>query len=327
MSTKPSTRIYAIIAREAPVAVVFRRGPSKLVQLLRWDLTNDTFERGQWLKGRIYERRSDLSPSGKYLVYSAADEKPPDYRWTAISKPPYLTALAYWPGGGDACGGLFDSETSVRIDNITTDRKMTKGRKHLKDLTVSRLLYPESCEQDDFLLHERLKRDGWTEMQSGIAHRSGPSVDEMMKAAKELKNLINEEGMLFDRNKLPELFKSKREKVDEMRAVYDPPEIFHKSTERYCLEMKTLGLGQTEGPSHVTEYSVLTLGGSIMVALGQLDWADWDANGDLLYAKSGCILRWPAALIGHGETEQLIDLSQEKFEPLAAPEGYATEEI
>lgn len=62
---KPQVRLYAILAREAPIAVVFRRGPSKRVLLVLWQTDSDCFYEGQWLKGRIYERRCDLSPKGE----------------------------------------------------------------------------------------------------------------------------------------------------------------------------------------------------------------------------------------------------------------------
>ncbi len=71
-------RLHAILAREAPKAVVFRRGPSGQVCTLGWDLETDTFTMGQWLKGRIYEYRSDLSPDGNLMIYFAADFRRPD---------------------------------------------------------------------------------------------------------------------------------------------------------------------------------------------------------------------------------------------------------
>ena len=52
--------------------------------------TNE-FALGQWLKGRIYERRSDLSPDGKYMIYFAMNGKwnsIAKWSWTAISKAP-----------------------------------------------------------------------------------------------------------------------------------------------------------------------------------------------------------------------------------------------
>jgi len=65
---KPSIRIYAILARKAPFAVLFRRGPSKQVLTIGWDTQTHEFRMGQWFKGRLYERRCDLSPSGEKLV-------------------------------------------------------------------------------------------------------------------------------------------------------------------------------------------------------------------------------------------------------------------
>lgn len=71
MSKASSTRIFAILAHKASVAVIFRRGPSRLVLLIKWNLKSDTLEYGQWFRGRIYERRCDLSPSGDLLLYFA----------------------------------------------------------------------------------------------------------------------------------------------------------------------------------------------------------------------------------------------------------------
>ena len=97
-------RLSVILARDAPVGVIFRRGPTNWTQVIRWNTATDTFDAGQWFKGRIYERRCDLSPSGEKLIYFAAKHHlarnpDPSYRssWTAISKIPYLTALALWP--------------------------------------------------------------------------------------------------------------------------------------------------------------------------------------------------------------------------------------
>ena len=109
--------LFCILARESSNAVVFRRGPSKHVQLLLWDRDCDRIESGQWLKGRIYERRADLSPSGNYLIYFAANHKPPMYSWTAISKPPYLFALSLWENGSTVGGGgLFVDEFQISIN-------------------------------------------------------------------------------------------------------------------------------------------------------------------------------------------------------------------
>lgn len=78
------------------MGLVFRRGPSKQVCTLLWDRKQDTFVLGQWLKGRIYERRSDLSGDGKYVIYFAMNGKWDSQTkgsWTAISRAPWLKAL------------------------------------------------------------------------------------------------------------------------------------------------------------------------------------------------------------------------------------------
>lgn len=102
-------RVHVLLAREAPVGVVIRRGPSKQVSTLLWDRRTDEFQLGQWLKGRIYERRSDVSPDGGHLIYFAMNghrEGEAKGSWTAISRAPWLKVLKLlakgdcWHGGG-----------------------------------------------------------------------------------------------------------------------------------------------------------------------------------------------------------------------------------
>src|SRR5437667_11968152 len=55
-------RLHVLFAREAKIGLVIRRGPSKSVCTVLWNRERDTFKLGQWMRGRIYERRCDLSP-------------------------------------------------------------------------------------------------------------------------------------------------------------------------------------------------------------------------------------------------------------------------
>jgi hypothetical protein len=69
--------------------VVLRRGPANSVCSILWDRKKDKFETGQWLRARIYERRADLSPDGRHLIYFAMNGKwTSETRgsWTAISR-------------------------------------------------------------------------------------------------------------------------------------------------------------------------------------------------------------------------------------------------
>jgi hypothetical protein len=111
-----------VFAREAPVAVILRRGPTLWVEVIRWNTSDDVFERGQWLHGRIYAERCGLSPDGSLFVYFARAARRVDtaggykYTFTAVSKPPYLTALAMWPGGSTwGVGGRFVDDRTLRL--------------------------------------------------------------------------------------------------------------------------------------------------------------------------------------------------------------------
>jgi len=106
-------RLHVVLAREARVGVVFRRGPTRAVCTVGWDRAKDTFQLGQWLRGHIYERRTDLSPDGKHLIYFAMGGKrhaETKGTWTAVSRAPWLKAVTLF-GKGDAWqgGGLFTS--------------------------------------------------------------------------------------------------------------------------------------------------------------------------------------------------------------------------
>ncbi|HEY1495920.1 MAG TPA: hypothetical protein VGF49_15310, partial [Candidatus Solibacter sp.] len=69
--TRRAPRLSVPLASEAPVGVVLRRGPTKLVQLVIWDRRNDKFKSSSRFRGRIFAERSDLSPDGRHMIYFA----------------------------------------------------------------------------------------------------------------------------------------------------------------------------------------------------------------------------------------------------------------
>ncbi|MBX9657618.1 MAG: hypothetical protein K2X00_03560 [Nitrospiraceae bacterium] len=113
MQTQVPPRIYCISAAAAPVVAVFRRGPSNWAHVGRWDLAAGRYELGAWLGGRLFPRRSDLSPDGQYLCYFAHK---PSATWeqgeayVAISKLPWLTALHSFPTCGTWTRGYCFTE-------------------------------------------------------------------------------------------------------------------------------------------------------------------------------------------------------------------------
>jgi hypothetical protein len=157
-------RLHILLASKSPRALVIRRGPSKQVCTIAWNRNNDDFEIGQWLKGRIYERRSDLSPDGQHFIYFAMNGKwKSEARgsWTAISRAPFLKAIGLWSKGD--CwhgGGLFLNDKSFWINDGYGHQVMQtpKGFSRI-DRVDGENVYGGECLGVYYL---RLQRDGWT---------------------------------------------------------------------------------------------------------------------------------------------------------------------
>ncbi len=169
-TTSPGCRLRVLLARDAPIGVIFRRGPSRWVQIIRWNTKTDEFERGQWFHGHIYVGRSDLSPDGSLLLYfcqkinkRTLSDPNYTYSWTAISKPPYLTALALWPKGN--CwhgGGLFEGQHDVFLNHkpevaIPHPNHLPKGVRVRPN--------PDAFGEDDPIEIPRMQRGGWKHVQ------------------------------------------------------------------------------------------------------------------------------------------------------------------
>ena len=285
-----AVRLFAILARKARRACVFRRGPSKQVLLLSWDTGRDVFEEGQWLKGHIYERRCDLSPSGSHLIYFAANWKRPYMSWTAISKPPWLKAIALWKKG-DAWGGggLFADETHVRLNHWLRDENdvaPTQGALP-KKVRVTALGERWGRGEDFPVWGLRLARDGWRHVQIG---------------------------------KSPQRPYDTR--TSDVWHPYDPPHVWERPSPRrsaMALRMIVRGLKKTEGPSYVMEHAVVDSRGRER-SFGESDWADWDLNGDLLLAKDGRIFRARAPRTSDEvDLREIADLRASKFTARPAP--------
>jgi hypothetical protein len=110
-------RLFGIAATAAPVVAVLRRGPTDWCHVGRWDLDAMRYEPGSWLRGTLYPQRCDLSPDGRWLCYftlkSGADWSAGG-TYIALSRLPWLTALAAWGSGGTWTRGLhFVDDTSV----------------------------------------------------------------------------------------------------------------------------------------------------------------------------------------------------------------------
>jgi hypothetical protein len=158
-----AARIHVLLARDARVGVVIRRGPSKKVCTVLWDRRNDQFRVGQWLNGRIYERRCDVSPDGKYLIYFAMNGRwnsEAKGSWTAISRAPYLKAIAIFPKGD--CwngGGLFTDKTKYWLNDGCGHSALRNTHEVRRDMKFKPSVYfGGECPG---IYYPRVIRDGW----------------------------------------------------------------------------------------------------------------------------------------------------------------------
>ncbi|HET7462214.1 MAG TPA: hypothetical protein VFJ82_13240 [Longimicrobium sp.] len=277
----PPPRLSILFARAAPVAVIFRRGPSKHVEVVRWDTRRDTFERGPWFKGRIYDRRSDLSPSGELLVYFASQfnrqsvqpDDPYTYAWTAVSRVPWLTALALWPKGD--CwwgGGSFASEKTLLLNHLP-DEAAPHPRHRPQGLRVEP--NPDACGEDNPLHRRRLERDGWRTQQHLELARAGRGLATVT------------------------------------------PEIMTRPHPAHPLQVvKERGV---VGYHRVERFHVAARDGTPVLPLDGADWADWDFDGRLVVLRRGAVLVAEVAGEEVRPLHERIDLTADTFEPREPP--------
>jgi hypothetical protein len=72
----------------------------------------------------------------------------------------------------------------------------------------------------------------------------------------------------------------------------------------------------------VIDHEIVSDNGTSLLKLTQTNWADWDSNGDLLYAKDGTIFRLSlkrADKFSSKATKELVDLTEQNFKPVVAP--------
>lgn len=254
------------------MGVILRRGPSEWVQVIRWDTGADTFTPGHWFHGRIYAERCDLSPSGERLIYFAAKHgrqgyTDPSYTnaWTAISRVPYLTAVALWPNRGTTYygGGLFRSEDEVWVNNIDAhwpdllERSLAPHPEHRPPRSVRLRAYPAP-----FWLHAyypRLLRDGWTWHPDGKTRTELGTLWRRIEAMQARPPEQPDERLPHDLYKASDNVDSGTRLVLHLRVAY--------KGDTYALRDPTTG--------------------AVVDAMEGVGWADVDQTGRLVCARAG----------------------------------------
>ena len=340
-SSTPQAKLHFILAREAHAAVIFRRGPGKLVQIVKWNTDTDTFEPGQWFKGRIFEDRSDISPAGTKLLYFAEKITPvtlkdPNYttHWTAVSKLPYLTALALWPNGDRTCkstyvqakdmegGGVFVSDTELMLNILFTDT--SPHPEHLpKGLSV--ITGRDWADRRPVL---QTDMDDWTEEQfqqhlqflSLILSRCESDRNgweyvpvfytpfgRLLKA-----RIASNEPV--DRTWLREAAAS----VMHLPTLPPDPGTKLQTLSKECAVQPGIRLIKRMVGNKIHDFKIIDAAGGEFAIAGATC-ADWDQSGRLVYASDGKVFSGEVTASGIAERE-LADFNGNKFEPIDSPE-------
>ncbi len=163
MAATHPPRLHVLLASQSPRAVVLRRGPSNAVCSILWDRSTDQFEVAQWLRGRIYERRCDISPDGEYWIYFARGgrlDSPTKGSWTAVARVPWLKAVALH-GKGDCWlgGGLFTGQRTYWLNGACMHFPLEDSNEVKQD----KVHQPDGGRGGECLsvYYPRLQRDGW----------------------------------------------------------------------------------------------------------------------------------------------------------------------
>ena len=174
--TVPPPRLAVLAARDAPTAVVLRRGPSDWARLSLWHTDTDEVEDGGWLHARVPWRRCDLSPDGRLFVAFVADhgrDREATLRdtWVAISRPPWWHALALWFNGTMwDFGGFFPDAASCTVQSGLPDVGDVPG--WFDTAAAVPEPRPGPGWTDVTVPHNRRVRDGWHEVQPGWWERA-----------------------------------------------------------------------------------------------------------------------------------------------------------
>ena len=155
-------RLAVLLAAKCTKSIIVCRHTSKRTVIIGWDRKNDTFMVGQWLKGKVYPYRSDVSPDGSHWIYFAMDARNNTY--TCVARTPYLKAVDFYTKG-DAWngGGLFLSDKAYWLNDGGLSHKEQRRESGLSMERTDPFENYEECQtgEDPFIYFRRLEREGW----------------------------------------------------------------------------------------------------------------------------------------------------------------------
>ncbi|MGI8924171.1 MAG: hypothetical protein ACR2HJ_09070 [Fimbriimonadales bacterium] len=317
-------RIDAVIATKSNQAVVFRRGPSKRCQMLVWDMSTDELRAGRWLSGHVYTKRCDVSPDGRYVVIAATNYAPSHGKrnvhplpeqgtacgWTAISRPPYYSALALWfTGCAWNGGGIWRSEKQLSVNEF--EYLWHEALAPARSIKVKSLGLPSS--EDEPIFSMRLKRRGWLDRRQ---ERTVITNEDWQEHANSLnsRNLPTEASML-DPSFMEEMEAFMRDLENSIpKYRTDVTGIKEKPFRSGFLRRETSAVGDRWSAHNDSGAEVK----SWKPPMWQPQWLDVDGRGRIVFAEGGCLWAWNR--FPDGDPTLIADLDLEAFRKVPPPE-------
>lgn len=154
INVAPSARIYVLISPQSNQAIIIRTGPAEHNLTIGWNLRSDKFTQGQWLKGKIYIEKCDISPDGQHWVYFAYKH----HAYTVIARTPYLRALHYFENettyGG---GGYFHDDQNISLYVYPIEAKDIQS----KNFIINKQPFNDNPLHNIPILAAHLKKNEW----------------------------------------------------------------------------------------------------------------------------------------------------------------------
>jgi hypothetical protein len=301
MATTPAipARVFGVSGPAAPIVLLLRRGPTRWMQLVQWRTDTDTFTDGQWFHGQLYERRCSLSPDGQlfaYFVSKYGTRSPASETWTAISRPPYFTALALWPKGDAWCGGgVFQENRTLLLNHPAGGAPMIAPASHLR--VVEGTAIPWFRQGEDYPIYPAiLQQQGWQRVEQSPY---GATLEEVVQ-------------------RLPVLPKGR----GRGRYMRSAALIWQKTSAntRFRLQQTYYGTDFNRIGDHaIMEWLLIDTMTKQAREIEQAEWADWDQRGRLLFTRQG--QAWASMPDTFPqEASSLLDLNDRRFRPLPSPD-------
>lgn len=200
------SKVHVLTRPNIDSALIILRKSKKGTAFLELNFLNNTVNEGQWIQGKVYERRCDLSENGKYIIYFAAKfhKKKNPRVWTAVSKFPYFKALDFYEKRDTYNGGGFFLSKDIYLLNETyahtelyKNSSLQVKRGKLNDVLLDN--------ETDGIYYPRLRRDGWKdsgEIDDVRVFTKKYKEYEIEKACYINKSNTNNRGVFYDVNTL-----------------------------------------------------------------------------------------------------------------------------